>query len=464
MGRPTAIGRYPVRRLLGAGGFAVVWLADDERLDDQVAIKVLAENWAERLDVRQRFEREAQALRRARSHRVIEVFDIGELPDGRPYFVMTYADRGSLADLLADGPLPVEEALRHGAELARGAADLHAAGLLHRDIKPSNVLFRSTAGRPRPLIADLGLSRDLARGSRFTLAAGTLGYMAPEQDDPDGVIDERVDVFGVGATVYHALTGRAPDEEVVAPSTLRSGLPDGTDAVLLRALAADPRLRWPTANDLATALDELAVNTPAEPPRGRPRTSAAVTAALLGVLVLVGVAVTQWPRWQSHNASTASAEARSTSAAQASSPVSAPKPPAGLPNCRHSEGNGDVVSANYVRDTTRPEVIFASVQLCRDAARRYWVYLVLHAPLDDGRWANGYLERWADDRPDAPVTCANPGGGATGHVLPGRTQCWSPKVDGADSRYTFLANAQVCTGAYDDVANCYGEGRTARKR
>lgn len=461
MHRPAAIGRYPVRQLLGTGGFAVVWLADDELLDDQVAIKVLAENWAERLDVRQRFEREAQALRRARSHRVIEVFDVGELPDGRPYFVMTHADLGSLEDRLTDGPLPVQEALRLGAELARGAADLHAAGLLHRDIKPSNVLFRSTAGKPRLLIADLGLSRDMAKGSRFTFAAGTLGYMAPEQNDPDVVIDERVDVFGVGATVYHALTGRAPDEKAVAPSTVRPGLPDGTDAVLSRALAADPQLRWPSANDLANALDDLAANAPAEPPPPRGRTTAIVVAALVGVLVLAGVAATQWSRWWPDHASTTPVETSPTSAAE----VNVTKPPPGLPNCQHSEGNGDIVSANYVRHAKTPEVLIASVQLCRDSSQRYWTYLVLYGPLGEGRWADGYLERWTDDgRQGEPASCASPGGGTTGQVPSGQTRCWSPKVDGRDSRHMFLAVARACVGSFNDTSNCYGEGRTMRKR
>lgn len=435
-----------------------MWLADDELLDDQVAIKVLAENWAERLDVRQRFEREAQALRRARSHRVIEVFDVGELPDGRPYFVMTHADLGSLEERLADGPLPVQEALLLGAELARGAADLHAAGLLHRDIKPSNVLFRSTAGKPRLLIADLGLSRDMAKGSRFTFAAGTLGYMAPEQNDPDVVIDERVDVFGVGATVYHALTGRAPDVKLVAPSTLRPGLPDGTDAVLSRALAADPKLRWPTANDLANALDDLAANAPAEPVPPRRRTAAIAVAALVGVLVLAGVAATQWSRWQSDNTSTTPVE---TPAVE----VGVTKPPPGLPNCQHSESNGDIVSANYVRNAKKPELLIASVQLCRDSSQRYWTYLVLYGPLGEGRWANGYLERWTDDsREGEPLSCVSPGGGTTGPVPSGQTQCWSPKVDGRNSRHMFLAAARACAGSVDDTTNCFGEGKTARKR
>ncbi|RZS43771.1 serine/threonine protein kinase [Herbihabitans rhizosphaerae] len=249
---PAFIGRYAIRRSLGSGGFATVWLGFDERLDDQVAIKVLAENWAQRLDVRDRFTQEARVLRRARSPHVVQVYDIDQLPDGRPYFVMTYADGGSLSDRLAHGPLPAETALGYGAVIATGVQDLHDSGVMHRDIKPSNVLFRSTS---ELLIADLGLARDLDRGSRLTLTAGTPGYMAPEQADGDATIDHRVDVYAIGATVYRALTGRTPTVGAVTPvGQVRPDLPLGTDAVLMRALATHPGDRWSTAGELAEEL------------------------------------------------------------------------------------------------------------------------------------------------------------------------------------------------------------------
>jgi hypothetical protein len=252
-------------RLLGAGGFAMVWLGRDDRLDDLVAIKVLAENWAQRMDLRARFEQEARVLRRTKSHRVVEVYDIDELPDGRPYFVMTYADRGSLADALRVEPLPVHRALSYGADIADGVQHLHDAGVLHRDVKPSNVLLRSGAdGSAEVLVADLGLSRELARGSRLTLAAGTPGFMAPEQAAQDSTVGPRADIYGVGATVYFTLTGQKPAASAVPPSTLRPGLPDGTDAVILRALAVDPDQRWATAGALRAALLELAERAAAE--------------------------------------------------------------------------------------------------------------------------------------------------------------------------------------------------------
>jgi len=206
---PDRIGRYRVERRLGCGGFATVWLAEDEALESFVAVKVLADNWAHQLDLRARFTEEARILRRADSHRLIRVFDLGELPDGRPYLVMTYADGGTLAERLSAGPLDVDVALRHAADIARGAAVLHGLGVIHRDLKPSNVLFGTdSGGRERVLVADLGLAKAVAHASGFTVIAGSPEYMAPEQTRPGGGIDIRADVYALGALAYHMLTGR----------------------------------------------------------------------------------------------------------------------------------------------------------------------------------------------------------------------------------------------------------------
>lgn len=205
----------------------MVWLAHDDSLEAPVAVKVMAENWAYRLDLRERFLAEARLLRKAASSRLVQVFDMGELPDDRPYFVMEYADRGTLEDLLADGPLPLQDALRLTAEAARGVAALHEAGVVHRDIKPSNVLIgTSRDGAERVLVADLGLAKALAQASGLTMIAGSAGYMAPEQARPDGGVDVRADVYGLGAVLYHLLTGTVPGPagRITRPDRLRPGL------------------------------------------------------------------------------------------------------------------------------------------------------------------------------------------------------------------------------------------------
>ena len=126
---------------IGAGGFATVWLYHDDELASDVAVKALADNWAQRMDIRDRFLEEARILRRADSDHVVRVYDIGEA-DGTPYFVMSYADRGSLAGLLEAGrPLRVEQVVDLVEQAAAGLAVLHRQGVIHRDIKPQNLLL-----------------------------------------------------------------------------------------------------------------------------------------------------------------------------------------------------------------------------------------------------------------------------------------------------------------------------------
>ncbi|MBU2670990.1 serine/threonine protein kinase [Actinoplanes bogorensis] len=271
MSVPSKIGRYLVERRLGAGAFATVWLAEDEALESWVAIKVLADNWAHHPDVRARFEQEAQILRRADSERLVRVLDIGELPDGRPYLVMTYADGGTLDERIDAGPLPVREAVQIAVDIARAVAVLHDSGVLHRDLKPSNVLFHTVRGRRRVLVADLGLAKEIAHASGFTVVAGTPGYMAPEQLRPGGGLDVRADVHAIGAILSRMLGSRA-------------AVPKALDRVVQRALETDPAKRWPSAEALADALEEAAM--PARAPRrwpGRVIGSAVATAAVLAI-------------------------------------------------------------------------------------------------------------------------------------------------------------------------------------
>ncbi|HWM06537.1 MAG TPA: protein kinase, partial [Actinophytocola sp.] len=245
--------------LLGSGGFASVWLGVDDTLAEPVAIKVLAENWAHVPDVRQRFLQEARILRRADSDRVVRMYDIGELPDGRPYFVMSYADRGTIADRLTDSPRPLPDALHLAVETARAVAVLHRLGVIHRDIKPSNILVQTTSGdEERILIGDLGVAKSAAQASGFTVAAGTPGYMAPEQGDVAIGIDVRVDVYALGALTYRLATGTKYVDLPDAARRLRElGLPEQLERVLARALDHDRERRWPDARAFADALAGL---------------------------------------------------------------------------------------------------------------------------------------------------------------------------------------------------------------
>ncbi len=289
------IGRYTLRDRLGSGGFAVVWRAYDTSLDADVAIKVMAENWADRLDLRERFLAEARMLRHASSGRVVQVFDVGELPDGRPYFVMEFADRGTLADRLGDGPLPLPDALRLTAEVARGVAELHLAGIVHRDLKPSNVLIKSAPdGSERLLVADLGVAKNLAYASALTMSVGSAGYMAPEQSGPNTDVDVRADVYGLGALAYRVITGQVPGPPggVLPPRSLRPELPADVATLLTQALAPRREDRWPSAASFAERLDALADRTEAgEPGVPRRRRTGMVLLVLLVVLLLATATV-----------------------------------------------------------------------------------------------------------------------------------------------------------------------------
>jgi serine/threonine protein kinase len=249
---------------IGAGGFATVWLYHDDELASEVAVKALADNWAQRLDIRDRFLEEARILRRADSDHVVRVYDLGEA-DGTPYFVMTYADRGSLASLLEAGrPLPVEQAVGRVDQAAAGLAVLHGQGVIHRDIKPQNLLLRSTDSpdRLRLLVADLGVAKAMIHASGLTQVVGTPAYMAPEQATGEGV-DARADVHALGAVAYQMLTGRLVREGGLSdliearlperPSRL-APLPPAVDDVLLRAIDPDRERRWPDVTVFAREL------------------------------------------------------------------------------------------------------------------------------------------------------------------------------------------------------------------
>ncbi|MEU1875697.1 serine/threonine-protein kinase [Streptosporangium sp. NPDC020072] len=249
---PPTIGRYRVERFLGQGAFATVWLAHDDDLSAPVAVKVLAAHWADHRRIRRRFTQEARMIRRADSPHVVQVHDVGALPDGRPFFVMGYADRGTLRDRLAVGPVPWAEAVEQVLQIAAGVAALHDNGIVHRDLKPANILVRSLpAGGERLLVADLGIAGELAQTSGLTVGGGTPGYMAPEQLRPGSLPDERADVYGLAAVAHHLFTGGPP-------GAMAGSFPGPVGDVVARGLADDRAQRWPNVRSFAAALARAA--------------------------------------------------------------------------------------------------------------------------------------------------------------------------------------------------------------
>ena len=279
MSLPSRLGRYVVRRRIGSGGFATVWLAYDEQLDSPVAIKVLADNWTEDHHVRQRFLEEGRYLRRVESPHVVSVYDAGELEDGRPYLVMSYADQGTLADRLEVEGLTPRQAMEVVRQVGAGLSALHRRGILHRDVKPANVLFRTVAtpdtrdtggdgeadAPVRAMVGDLGLGKALDVSSRLTMIAGTPSFVAPEQARGEG-LDARADQYSLAALTHLMLSGRAPYEHTTlaaaaAPgpppplSTPERPFPESVEAVVRRGLAPDRADRWPDVKAYVAALD-----------------------------------------------------------------------------------------------------------------------------------------------------------------------------------------------------------------
>ncbi len=294
-------GTYRLDAPLGRGGMGEVWRAFDLGRGCPVAVKFVLGLDPELL---LRFEREARlAARVDRAEGVVRVHALGRHGE-QPYCVMELVEGRDLAAVLADGLPPPEQLARWTAQLARTLAACHAAGVVHRDVKPANVLIAPDGA---PKLADFGLARDpLGQGlTRTGDVVGSPAYMAPEQlTGGPGALDPRVDVYGLGALLYHGLTGRAPFAGAVLdvvralereapppPSALRPGLPPELEAICLRALAPDPLQRYPSAEALADALERFLTGTPAGA-TSRPRLVPAALAftALAVALVLGGAA------------------------------------------------------------------------------------------------------------------------------------------------------------------------------
>ncbi|MBB6628156.1 serine/threonine protein kinase [Nocardioides sp. KIGAM211] len=265
MSMPARLGRYAVRRRIGSGGFATVWLAYDEQLDSPVAVKVLADNWTEDHHVRQRFLEEGRYLRKVESPHVVSVYDAGELEDGRPYLVMSYADQGTLADRLEVEGLTPAQAMEVVRQVGAGLHALHQRGILHRDVKPANVLFRTVDGEVRAMVGDLGLGKALDMSSRLTMIAGTPSFVAPEQAQGEA-LDARADQYSLAALAFLLLAGRAPYAHASLAAAAEPGPPPSlstddrpfpreVEDVVRRGLAPGRDDRWP---DVTAFVDALA--------------------------------------------------------------------------------------------------------------------------------------------------------------------------------------------------------------
>jgi len=299
--------RYRIERVLGVGGMATVYLAEDLKHQRRVAVKVLRPELAAVIGA-DRFLAEITLTANLQHPHILPLYDSGGT-DEFLFYVMPYVEGESLRDLLhREKQLGIDEALGIARQVAAALDYAHRQGVVHRDIKPENILILEG----QAVLADFGIALAVqeAGGNRLTetgISLGTPQYMSPEQATGDRKLDARSDVYSLGAVLYEMLTGEPPvtgptvqamiakllTQQPVSIRIARETVPAALDQVVMRALARTPADRYASAGDFAAALDQSPVPTGAA---AAPRRRRAVTVALASATVVV-LALLVWRLW-----------------------------------------------------------------------------------------------------------------------------------------------------------------------
>ncbi|MEB2311359.1 MAG: serine/threonine-protein kinase [Polyangiaceae bacterium] len=353
----ASVGKYRISDRIGRGGMGAVYRAVNTEIGKRVALKFLDREAARDLDAVSRFQREAEAASAVDSAHIVQIFDSGRAPDGRPFLVMELLTGEDLrARLRREGRLALPVALRIADGVLRGLARAHEAGIVHRDLKPDNVFLCRRDDDPMFVkIVDFGISKvQRAEAAADTLTRrgtvlGTAFYMSPEQAQAFPDIDGRADLFSLGAILFEALAGRPPHTGSVYEAVLvalctkdapdvRSFAPEVPEAVarvIARALARDGAERFQSAEDFLAALAASATRAP----RARAWALGLVAALVALALVALGLAsagapdaphAPTGPGTSAHSVAALAASAPSaaeTSARAGTLPSSAPLPP-----------------------------------------------------------------------------------------------------------------------------------------
>lgn len=260
---------YKILGKLGSGAMAIVYQAKQLSLNRMVAIKVLPKRFSENPEYVERFFKEGQAAAKLNHTNIVQAYDVGQA-GGYSYFVMEFVEGKTLYDELSKGNVyPEKEALDIVIQVAHALDHAHTKGLIHRDIKPKNIM---TTENGKVKLADMGLARETAdieaAESEAGKAYGTPYYIAPEQIRGEIDIDGRADIYGLGATFYHMVTGRVPfmaddpsdvmrkhlREKLVPPDHINTSLTAGVSEVIEIMMAKKKRNRY---NDVAELLEDL---------------------------------------------------------------------------------------------------------------------------------------------------------------------------------------------------------------
>jgi len=261
--------RYVIKRKLGSGGMADVYLAEDQELGRRVALKLLDDRHAADEQFVERFRREAQSAAGLNHPNIVSIFDRG-LAEGTYYIAMEYLDGRTLKELLVrNGPTPVPIAIDYARQILSALAFAHRNGIVHRDIKPHNIVVGSDG---RLKVTDFGIARSGAsQMTEVGSIVGTAQYLSPEQAR-GAPVDPRSDLYSLGVVLYEMLTGKVPftgetpveiamkhlSQVPTPPSELRPEVPHDLDAVVMRALAKDPAQRYGSAEEMDADLARVA--------------------------------------------------------------------------------------------------------------------------------------------------------------------------------------------------------------
>jgi len=309
--RPLLGARYELRREIGRGGMAVVYLARDVKLARDVAVKVLLGDLVMGSGV-DRFRREISVVSKLSHPHIVAIDDFGEA-NGHPFYVMPFVAGETLrVRLERERQLPIDQVLRITSAVSAALEHAHRHDVIHRDVKPENILIQDGEA----LLADFGIARAIAADdasalTRTGVTLGTPAYMSPEQGVGDPSLDARSDVYSLGCVMYEMLTGAPPftgsPSQIVARhqldaptslSILRPGVPAGLERIVMRALAKTPADRFASAGDLLVALTSADASTPGSTAAGRvPRQARSLRIVAVTAAIVV-IAIASWAVWR----------------------------------------------------------------------------------------------------------------------------------------------------------------------